>query len=623
MKTDSPRFPDFVACIRQLKQHLADLERHLKSLDIAPPHGEWRAQLERKLLPQTELPEIIVAAVAGGTNIGKSAVFNTLAGCEVSKVSPLASGTKHPVCLVPPNWDDGELLGRLFESFDVCPCASPEDPLKESSRNQLFYLRQESLPSRLMLLDTPDIDSDAEVNWERAWAILHAADVLLAVLTQQKYNDAAVRQFFEQAVAADKPLIVLFNQVDLNADRDAWPLWLDQFRRTTRAAPEAVYLIPFDRLASQTAALQFHAFDPADGRGRPTPADLRSELIHRRFDQIKLRTLRGAWRQLCDARNGLPAYLNQLRGAAAEYREAQRVLEAKAGLRVAWPLPTKVLQREILRWWDESRPTVTRVIHGGYRWVFGKAVRAVSVVLGLGKKDAEAEAEEAKGGDYQHREWEAISKAVADLFEQLEQIAATGNALIRPLLERLLAGNSRGELLNRLKEAHSALPTVDDEFRQFLRGELENLRRTYPRVVQWMRAADNLAALARPAISVALIWTGLDVAGNVAAHMFVDGAITAGVAGAGEAAVVGAGEGVRAAAARAFRHLEQRYAENRRDWLAGLLRKELLGETLDHLQRGAAVSALPAVVEIECRLSFPIDSALAGAAGGPGSITAG
>ena len=43
----------------------------------------------------------LVAAVVGGTNIGKSAVFNQLAGDNASAVSPLAAGTKHPVCLGP------------------------------------------------------------------------------------------------------------------------------------------------------------------------------------------------------------------------------------------------------------------------------------------------------------------------------------------------------------------------------------------------------------------------------------------------------------------------------------------------------------------------------------------
>ena len=76
------------------------------------------------------------------------------------------------------------------------------------------------MPPRLLLLDAPDVDSDVAVNWQRARAIRQAADVLVAVLTQQKYNDAAVKQFFRAAVEADKPIVVLFNQVDLEADRD-------------------------------------------------------------------------------------------------------------------------------------------------------------------------------------------------------------------------------------------------------------------------------------------------------------------------------------------------------------------------------------------------------------------
>ncbi len=79
------------------------------------------------------------------------------------------------------------------------------------------------MPPRLLLLDAPDVDSDVAVNWRRATAIRQAADVLVAVLTQQKYNDAAVKQFFRAAVEADKPIIVVFNQCELEADRAYWP----------------------------------------------------------------------------------------------------------------------------------------------------------------------------------------------------------------------------------------------------------------------------------------------------------------------------------------------------------------------------------------------------------------
>ena len=79
--------------------------------------------------------------------------------------------------------------------------------------------------------------------------------MLVAVLTQQKYNDAAVKQFFRAAVEADKPIVVVFNQCELEADRDYWPRWLATFREETGAAPELVYVVPYDRRAAEELAV--------------------------------------------------------------------------------------------------------------------------------------------------------------------------------------------------------------------------------------------------------------------------------------------------------------------------------------------------------------------------------
>ena len=75
--------------------------------------------LRNKLLAQFDLPPLLVVAIVGGTNIGKSVNFNLLAGEVASASSPLAAGTKHPVCLVPPDLADPALLGRLFEPFEL------------------------------------------------------------------------------------------------------------------------------------------------------------------------------------------------------------------------------------------------------------------------------------------------------------------------------------------------------------------------------------------------------------------------------------------------------------------------------------------------------------------------
>ena len=116
------------------------------------------------------------------------------------------------------------MLGRLFEPFELHAWQSADDPLEDSPENRLFWRQARRMPPRLLLLDAPDVDSDVAVNWRRATAIRQAADVLVAVLTQQKYNDAAVKQFFRAAVEADKPIIVVFNQCELASDADYWPL---------------------------------------------------------------------------------------------------------------------------------------------------------------------------------------------------------------------------------------------------------------------------------------------------------------------------------------------------------------------------------------------------------------
>ncbi|HBO42798.1 MAG TPA: hypothetical protein DD670_02440, partial [Planctomycetaceae bacterium] len=252
----SERYEHWAATINRLHGSLAALEPLAARVDVTSPRGqEWFELLERKLLPQLELPPMLVVAVVGGTNIGKSLLFNQLTGECASAVSPLAAGTKHPVCLVPTESADPALLQRLLEGFDIAPWHSPEDALRDATENRLFWRVGDRVPSRLLLLDTPDIDSDVEVNWERARMIRRVADVLVAVLTQQKYNDAAVKQFFREAVAADKPIVVIFNQCDLEADRPYWPEWLATFCGETGARPELVYVVPFDRAAAANLRL--------------------------------------------------------------------------------------------------------------------------------------------------------------------------------------------------------------------------------------------------------------------------------------------------------------------------------------------------------------------------------
>lgn len=114
----------------------------------SPAESEWYQLLFRKLRPQCSAETPVVAAIVGGTNIGKSALFNQLAEEEAGAVTPLAAGTKHPVCLVPPQAADPALLQNLFEGFSLRKWHSAEDALGADDDDLLFWREGRVLPDR-------------------------------------------------------------------------------------------------------------------------------------------------------------------------------------------------------------------------------------------------------------------------------------------------------------------------------------------------------------------------------------------------------------------------------------------------------------------------------------------
>jgi len=592
-------FKTWATQVRALDRALTALEPVAAGVGVPPPREEeWFELLRFKLGPQLEAEPLLVVGIVGGTNIGKSVLFNQLAGEVASAVSPLAAETKHPVCLVPPDLGTPDTLTELFEGFQLHAWRSADDPLRECPEDHLFWRVGKNVPPRLLLLDTPDVDSDATVNWRRARAIRQVSDVLVAVLTQQKYNDAAVKQYFREAVEADKPIVVVFNQCDLEADRPFWPKWLRTFCTQTGAEPELVYVIPMDRRAADRLELPLLDVGPDGRRATGGSSNLRRELAALHFDAIKIRTFRGALARVLDPR-GAPAYLERIRAAAAEFSAAREALSASEMARMAWPmLPPQVLVEEIRDWWDAGRSGWSRSIHGFYRTVFTRPVQAVWKMARPGVDPLVG---------FRRRETEAIVLAVQKMLDELDRLAKVGNDTLRPRLLKLLSGNARQTLLDRVRQAHQQLPAVDDDYRDFLRAELDTWKEASPRAVAFLRSLDHAAAIARPAITVALVVTGWGMAGDMvgqaaghtAAELMSEAAIAGGITGGGEAALSTAGEGVRHAAGRLFSRLQSRYAKQRARWLARWLEQELLGGLLAELRRGADVLEDPAFTKVE------------------------
>lgn len=603
--------------VRLLNAALSNLIPLGQAIGVPSPHHavnplarEWYELLVHKLTPQLESPPYLVVAVVGGTNIGKSLIFNQLAGEDASGVSPLAAGTKHPVCLCPADFDDPETLARLFETFELRRWRASEDALGDDAEDILFWRVGRNVPPKLLLLDTPDIDSDRQVNWRRADGVRHVADVLIAVLTQQKYNDAAVKQFFRKVAEAGKPVIVVFNQCDLVDDREFWPHWLSTFTNETGAAPELVYVAPYDRAAARERRLPFYDVG-SQGTDEPRgPIALREELANLRFDEIKIRTFRGAIEKVLDPGSGAPAYLNELRRVSGEFAGALSALSSTELARVDWPsLPPQLLVDEIRRWWDSHRSDWARRVHGVYRTI-GRGVTwpvraAWSAMNPPGVDPLE---------DFQRRERHAIVLAVQKLLDELKRLSEVGNDTLRPRLAELLKGEARAQLLSRVEASHALLPAVDEHYREFLRAELDDWSRENPRAVSVLRSLDQVFAVARPAVTVSLVVSGWIVAGGIvheaalhaathtATELATEAALTGGIAGGGEALVDATTSRMRLAAARLFGRLQSKYAEQRAEWLANWLERELLGELLHDLEHGAELPKSAAFREVETAL---------------------
>ena len=262
-------------------------------------------------------------------------------------------------------------------------------------------------------------------------------------------------------------------------------------------------------------------------------------------------------------------------------------------------------------WWDANHRTpVSRSINRVYRGL------AQGIAWPLRRRWEAVYGPSASALDIFHQlQRRAIIEGIQELFDQLSRLADTGNDMLKPRLAALVAGDVRARLLERIEQAHAQLPDMDEDYRAYVRGELDAWGRDNPKAVAFLRSLDHVLALARPAVTISLAVTGgilagdvmgqaaVQVAGHTAGQLAAEAAITGGVTVGGEAAITATGHGLKHSASVLFRRLQTRYAEQRARWLAEWLDRELLGELLSELRRGAQLADSRLVRDVEDSLS--------------------
>lgn len=182
---------------RDLRRDVADVRLPLVIEGAAESDASRRrllTQLDEHLLPRLrELSSPAIVVIAGSTGAGKSTLYNSLLGEEVSQAGVLRPTTREPVL--------------AFNPLDADVIV--EGPVTRVAR----VVDHDGVPRGTGLLDAPDLDSLLSENRDTASLLLEAADLWLFVTTASRYGDALPWQALSRAKERGASVAMVLNRV--------------------------------------------------------------------------------------------------------------------------------------------------------------------------------------------------------------------------------------------------------------------------------------------------------------------------------------------------------------------------------------------------------------------------
>ncbi len=319
--------PELSASLRRLRDLLEEDARRRSPEADSEVVARARARLVRDLLPRTVGgAPYLVAGIVGPNNSGKSALFNSIVGRELSPSLPTGGATRRLYGAAHP-----ELAERLFrdptlERFAIVAAGtlSAEErtaaaaPAPDPAELLLFPAE---LPDALLLIDTPDFDSVLEENRLASESLLAVADLAIAVVTRHTYQNREVVHFLLRWLSHGRPWLLVYNEAPSPeiAREHAHKLASDLGHE-----PLAIFAAPHS-LAVQEGSARLTP-TRIDRTTNGAPEDLSGFLFDvERVGEVKARALSASLAQLADD-------LAEWRGLLeAEAQNAQTLLEAAEG----------------------------------------------------------------------------------------------------------------------------------------------------------------------------------------------------------------------------------------------------------------------------------------------------
>ncbi len=604
---DLRSFPALVAEIELLVANAVALESLASKTGLKGNENLllWKKLLGDKLLPQFQTRRAISVVFAGPTKGGKSTVFNNVARQgNLSTTHHVAAATKQNVVAVPKKLNDPRVLQALFPGMQIVPHTTAVAATEDTGETQKLLVREvPNLPEDILLVDTPDFDSDNLANWRKAWDVARLSDVVVMMITPEKHADHSIIEFSQKVVAqSNKPVVLIVNKVHTaQIDRGQWIDWLNTFCTKSGITPAAAYVSPFDLDAAEQGKQSFFRvqgnLSEATTGGRNfslsrTPSSLHDDLRALNVATLKAQSQVGALVQALEGEGGLSRYLGVVRGRSQTYSNVLKRLRSDDVIQHTLPTPPAgFMNGAILRWWDaKHRSALTRSIQ---KWTeYLSLNRLIPNTRPLEEKNALLK--------YQEAQNLAIDQIVATIFQELAPIVLESAHLLSPESQQLLSPAAQGRLLATLKEAYKTERDTTQTFQAVADGILPKWADNHPGLMLLLKGSDILANIVvKPTVVVGSTLAGLVSPTLLGAGVVADNVITTGVttasanlAGSSLARVVDSfGETVNVELL--FTELATTHAANELRWINEWILNHHLAPVMAELEIGAGVVQKP------------------------------